>query len=109
MPNAPRKTIAEGWQPRFQECDTRATRPAQPLRLDFRILGPLEVRADDTPVPLSGAKQRAVLAVLLLDAGQVVSRDRLIDALWGEAPPPTAGHTLDAYVSRLRKLLGDDP
>jgi DNA-binding SARP family transcriptional activator len=79
------------------------------LRLDFRILGPLEVRDRDTPLPLGGVKQRAVLAVLLLDAGQVVSRDRLIDALWGEAPPPTAGHTLDAYVSRLRKLLGDSP
>jgi DNA-binding SARP family transcriptional activator len=77
--------------------------------LDFRILGPLEVRAEDTPLPLGGAKQRVVLAVLLLDAGQVVSRDRLIDALWGEAPPLTARHTLDAYVSRLRKLLGDEP
>jgi DNA-binding SARP family transcriptional activator len=77
------------------------------LRLDFRILGPLEVRADGTPLALGGAKQRAVLAVLLLDAGQVVSRDRLIDALWGQAPPPTARHTLEAYVSRLRKLLGD--
>src|SRR3954453_7767103 len=77
--------------------------------MDFRINGPLEVRAEEPPPPLGGIKQQDVLAVLLLDAGQVVSRDRLIDALWGEAPPPTAGHTLDASISRLRKLLGAGP
>jgi DNA-binding SARP family transcriptional activator len=109
VPDAPRKTIAEGSQRVCRECDTRRDATRTALRLDFRILGPLEVRAQDTPLPLGGAKQRTVLAVLLLDAGVVVSRDQLIDALWGEAPPPTAGHTLDAYVSRLRKVLGDDP
>ena len=73
--------------------------------MEFRILGPLEVQANGHRVPLGGRKQRALLAVLLLNANEVVSRDRLIDALWGERPPLTASHTLDAYVSRLRKAL----
>jgi DNA-binding SARP family transcriptional activator len=71
--------------------------------VEFRILGPLEVQANGHRLQLGGRKQRALLAVLLLNANQVVSRDRLVDALWGERPPQTASHTLDAYVSRLRK------
>ena len=73
--------------------------------VEFRILGPLEVQANGHRLQLGGRKQRALLAVLLLNANQVVSRDRLVDALWGERPPQTASHTLDAYVSRLRKAL----
>ena len=76
--------------------------------VDFRILGPLEVRANGDRLRLGGRKQRALLAVLLLNANKVVSRDRLIDVLWGEKPPPTASHTLDAYLSRLRKALASD-
>jgi DNA-binding SARP family transcriptional activator len=76
--------------------------------VDFRILGPLEVRANGDRLRLGGRKQRALLAVLLLNANEVVSRDRLIDVLWGEKPPPTASHTLDAYLSRLRKALAGD-
>ena len=76
--------------------------------VDFRILGPLEVRANGDRLRLGGRKQRALLAVLLLNANEVVSRDRLIDVLWGERPPPTASHTLDAYLSRLRKALASD-
>jgi DNA-binding SARP family transcriptional activator len=76
--------------------------------VDFRILGPLEVRANGDRLRLGGQKQRALLAVLLLNANEVVSRDRLIDVLWGEKPPPTASHTLDAYLSRLRKALASD-
>jgi YVTN family beta-propeller protein len=72
----------------------------------FRLLGPVEVRSDGRELPLGGPKQRALLAMLLLDANKTVSRDRLIDGLWGERPPPTAAHTLDNYVSRLRKALG---
>ena len=71
------------------------------------MLGPLEVRAGDGPLLLGGEKQRAVLAVLLLSANRVVARERLIDELWGEEPPETAVETLQAYVSRLRKLLPD--
>jgi predicted ATPase len=73
--------------------------------MHYRILGPLEVLGDDGPVPIGGAKQRALLALLLLHAGRVVSRERLIDELWGDAPPATARTTVQVYISRLRKLL----
>jgi DNA-binding SARP family transcriptional activator len=76
--------------------------------LEFRILGPLEVWEGDRRLSLGGPKQRGVLALLLLDAGRVVSSDRLIDVLWGERPPPTAAGSLQNLVSRLRKLLGAD-
>ncbi len=74
--------------------------------MEFRILGPIEAREDAREVGLGGPKQRALLAILLLSANEVVSRDRLIDELWGERPPPSAAHTLDAYVHRLRRALG---
>src|SRR5262249_43653703 len=71
-------------------------------RVDFRILGPLAV--DD--LTLAGARQRAVLAVLLLHANEAVSADRLVLALWGEEAPPTAVKALHVAVSRLRRDLG---
>jgi predicted ATPase/DNA-binding SARP family transcriptional activator/class 3 adenylate cyclase len=74
--------------------------------MEFRILGPLEVLDDHgRPLVLSGAKQRALLAVLLLRAGEVVSTDRLIDELWGEEPPETARSVLQVHVANLRKVL----
>jgi DNA-binding SARP family transcriptional activator len=73
--------------------------------MEYRVLGPLEVRAGEGPLSLGGAKQRALLALLLLNANHVVSRDRLIDALWGDEPPETALTSLQVYVSRMRKLL----
>ena len=76
--------------------------------LEFRLLGPLEARSDGVAVELGGPKQRAVLAVLVLDAGRIVSTDRLIDALWGEHPPRTAPTSLQNFVSQLRKQLGAD-
>jgi DNA-binding SARP family transcriptional activator len=76
--------------------------------LEFRILGPLEVSADGEPLQLSGQKQRALLALLLLDVNRVVSTDRIVDALWGEEPPRTAATSLQNFVSQLRKLLGSD-
>jgi DNA-binding SARP family transcriptional activator len=76
--------------------------------MDFCVLGPLEARRDGLPVALGGTKQRALLAVLLLHAGEVVSTDRLIDELWGDEPPATAAHTVQVFVSRLRKSLGED-
>jgi DNA-binding SARP family transcriptional activator len=75
---------------------------------DFRILGPLEVSDETGPLLLGGLKQRAVLALLLLDAGRVVSVDRLVDALWGEQPPRTAVTSLQNFVSQLRKTLGPE-
>ena len=76
--------------------------------MEFAILGPVEVRLDGDPVPVGGPKQRALLAMLLLADGAPVSRDALIDGLWGERPPATAGQTLDSYLSRLRRILGSD-
>jgi YVTN family beta-propeller protein len=76
--------------------------------IQFRILGPLEVVELGRTVRLGGAKQRAVLAVLLLHRREVVSTDRLIDDLWGGRPPATAVKTVQGYVSNLRKALGAD-
>jgi len=71
----------------------------------FSLLGPLTAAVDGTPIELGGQKRRALLAALLLKADEVVTRDELIDALWGEDPPDTARNTLQVYVSQLRKLL----
>ena len=76
--------------------------------MDFRILGPLDVRDGGRPLALGGEKQRAVLAVLLLHRNEVVSADRLIDELWGESPPAGARQTLRAYVSKLRRAMGSN-
>jgi class 3 adenylate cyclase/DNA-binding SARP family transcriptional activator len=73
--------------------------------LDFRLLGPLEVREGDVSLALGGRKQRTLLAILLLHANEVVSGDTLIHGLWGEHAPKTAGTALQVYVSNLRKLL----
>ncbi len=73
---------------------------------EFRLLGSLEVLGDEGPLPLAGQRQRALLAILLLDAGRVVPTDRLIDQLWGERPPATATTSLHNAVSQLRRLLG---
>src|SRR5215468_1643826 len=76
--------------------------------VEFLVLGPLEARVDDRALPLGGPKQRALLALLVLSRNEVVSRDRLIDSLWGERAPESAQRSLDTYVSRLRSLLGGD-
>ncbi|MGN6871864.1 MAG: BTAD domain-containing putative transcriptional regulator [Solirubrobacteraceae bacterium] len=74
----------------------------------FGILGPFEVADDEgRELALGGHKQRAVLAILLLHAGEVVSSDRLIEELWGARAPATAAKTIQIYVSKLRKALGD--
>src|SRR6186997_1553138 len=79
---------------------------ASDARLDVRVLGPLEALRDGDPVPLGGAKPRAVLAVLALDPGRVVSADRLVETLWPGEPPDTAAHAVQVYVSQLRGALG---
>ena len=76
--------------------------------LEFRILGSLDVISDDGPLTLGGSKQRALLALLLLNAGRVVPTDTLVDQLWGERPPRTAVTSLQNFLSQLRKLLGPD-
>jgi DNA-binding SARP family transcriptional activator len=76
--------------------------------MEFRVLGPLEAYDGGKRVPVGGAKQRALLAVLLLNANRVVPLDRLIDTLWEEEPPETARKAVQVHVSQLRKLLGSD-
>ena len=73
--------------------------------LEFGILGPVEVYDGKRKLALGGPKQRALLADLILNAGTVVSTARLIDDLWGDTPPPSAGHTAEAYIARLRRVL----
>ena len=82
---------------------TRATNDE--TRIEFLVLGPLAVRVEGRELPLGGAKQRAVLAALLLRAGELVPVERLIDEVWGDHPPQSAAHGLEAYVSRIRQLL----
>src|SRR4051794_19903707 len=74
--------------------------------MEFRILGPLEVVDGDRRIALGGRKRRALLSALLLHRGQVVSVDDLIDALWGLDVPKTAEHSIQVYVSELRKAIG---
>ena len=75
--------------------------------VEFCVLGSLVVRHGGVEVPLSSQKQRAVLAALLLNAERLVSLDELAEVLWGSSPPPSARVTIQNYVMRLRKVLGD--
>ncbi|MDP9284745.1 MAG: AfsR/SARP family transcriptional regulator, partial [Actinomycetota bacterium] len=81
---------------------------AHPETIEFKILGSLETRKRDEVLDLGGPKQRALLALLLLNANKVMPVAQLIDDLWGEAPPETAANTLQVYVSQLRKILEPD-
>ncbi len=74
--------------------------------MEFAILGRLEVLDGDRDLTPGRAKQRALLAMLLLHPNQLVAIDRLVEALWGEAPPATAANALQGHVAALRKLLG---
>ena len=73
--------------------------------MEFRLLGPLQVVVDGSPVALRGAAERALLALLLLDAGRVVPAEHLIDSLWGEDLPANAANALQGRVSRLRSAF----
>jgi DNA-binding SARP family transcriptional activator len=74
----------------------------------FGILGPLEAVEGQRPIVLRGRNQRAVLALLLLNANDVVARERLVEELWGETPPDTAAKIVQNAVSQLRKLIPPD-
>ena len=76
--------------------------------IDFRVLGPVEALRNGEPLRLGGPRQRALLALLLLEEGRPVSGDRLIDELWHGTSPRGAATTLRAYVSRLRSALGEN-
>jgi DNA-binding SARP family transcriptional activator len=73
--------------------------------VEFRLLGPFDVLIDGRTAQLGGSKQRTLLAILAIHANEVVSTDRLIEALWPEGAPESAANTLQGYVSRLRKTL----
>lgn len=76
--------------------------------MEFRILGPIEVVGDDGEyAALGGSRPRALLASLLLQPGRAVNRDSLIRGLW-DAPPASASHAVEVYVSRLRRVIGRD-
>jgi predicted ATPase/class 3 adenylate cyclase len=75
--------------------------------VEFRVLGPVEVVHAGAALALGGAKQRAVLALLVMHAPEAVSAGRLVDELWGERPPSTAQHAVQVYVSGIRKVLRD--
>jgi DNA-binding SARP family transcriptional activator len=75
------------------------------LPVQFRLLGPVEVRVGGRRVDAGQPRQRAVLAALLVEAGRVVPVDTLIDRVWGEAAQQQARVTLQVYVSRIRRLL----
>src|SRR4051812_8020791 len=74
--------------------------------MDFRVLGPVQVLAGSRPVDVASGRQLALLCCLLIAGDEVVSRDRLIDALWGEQPPASATNSLQVYVHALRRRLG---
>src|ERR671936_2336028 len=76
--------------------------------MEFRILGPLEVRRGDRVLPLPGARQRALLSILLLHANELLPASVLIELLWGDRPPPSATKALQVHISELRKLLGKE-
>ena len=78
--------------------------------MDFRMLGPFEVWNNGMQVPLGGRRQRAVLALLAIHAGEVLSTDRIVEEIWAEDSPPSAVRTVHAYISRLRSnLRGGNP
>ena len=101
------QVVAAGLPDEFPALKTAVPRASGVAGWDFRILGPLEVLHDGVPVPLAGQKQRALLALLLLNVNDVVPAERLIERAVGGAtprvPPPTS---LQNFVSRLRKVLG---
>jgi predicted ATPase/DNA-binding SARP family transcriptional activator len=83
--------------------------PAGGPSVDFLVLGPVSAVREGEVLPLGGPRQRALLALLLLQPGRVISTDRLIDEIWAGEPPRGAERTLRSYVSRLRAALGDTP
>ena len=76
--------------------------------MEFKVLGPLEAIGPSGPIKIGSGLQRAILALLVLNVGETVSTDHLIDEVWGDDPPPSAQHAVGVHVSRLRRALGVD-
>ena len=109
-------TMDRGAANRLQTCATCDNRGKSSSRgiegplsdtIEFQLLGATEARRDGEPVPLSGARRRALVARLLLDADRVVRADALIEDVWDGSPRPAAMATLQSHISQLRKVLGD--
>src|SRR6266545_2923534 len=79
------------------------------MAVEFRLLGPVEADIDGRPVELGHARQRCVLAVLLIEAGRVVPVEALLDRVWADRLPHRARPTLSGYLSRLRHLMAAAP
>ena len=75
--------------------------------IGFGVMGPLQMTVDGAPVPLGTPKQRAVLAVLVMNRNRPVGIDSLITAAWEQWPPSEARASLHSYISNLRRLLGE--
>ncbi|GIJ46112.1 SARP family transcriptional regulator [Virgisporangium aliadipatigenens] len=78
------------------------------MAVEFQLLGEVRAHRPDRPVDLGSARQRSLLAILLVDSNRVIPVHQLVDRLWSEDPPPTARPTLRSYLSRLRSVLADD-
>jgi YVTN family beta-propeller protein len=88
-----------------RERKTEQTPSKRQAGLTFSLLGPLEARVDGETLPLGGSRQRSLLALLLLHANESVSRERLIEGVWGAERPSTIGAALNVHLSKIRKLL----
>lgn len=75
--------------------------------MQLRVLGCMEVAQDGLAIPIQGARRRSVLATLALNPGEIISVEKIIDAVWGQTPPATARNTVQSHMSALRKLVGD--
>jgi DNA-binding SARP family transcriptional activator len=84
-----------------------STRDGHDAQSEIRILGPLELTLGGRVISLGGPRERAILAIMLLNIGEVVSVERLIDGVWGEARPSSAKHMVHEYLSRLRTALAE--
>jgi predicted ATPase/DNA-binding SARP family transcriptional activator len=103
----PQARLRAGKRLRFAYLDLRRDAKGEQAT-DFRVLGPLEVADGGRPIALGSGRQPVLLACLLLHANELVSRDHLIDALWGEQPRKTARNALQVQVHALRKRLGSE-
>ncbi len=99
---APSGTLTDAGK---RERKTEQTRSKGHAGLSFSLLGPLEARVDGEALPLGGGRQRSLLALLLLHANETVSRERLIDGVWGAERPSTIGAALNVHLSKIRRLL----
>jgi predicted ATPase/DNA-binding SARP family transcriptional activator len=97
--------VQPGGQGRRGRARPAVDDPPESTAIEFRILGPVEALVNGTPIPLGGPRQRALLALLLLEPGRIVAVDRLVDELWHGEPPEGASTTLRSYVARLRAVL----